>query len=226
MISTITIEDAVARMINVGEIPIGISLIDYLDAIVKEAEDKFDVAKARELPSKELDLLDLCIKANTAKFTFAENLIRHIEWELDTPSHISILKVSTDSGKTRQLVLSSVAEWASAHYYIDRFDYEELTNKSIELPTTKSEKLAINIAKDGLSAVLAKRLYITFALALEELVSSKKNSIGFGTADDINVAQTANVLFDRATKPKNYDTEILKSRIEVAIAMKKMFGKN
>jgi hypothetical protein len=74
--------------------------------------------------------------------------------------------------------------------------------------------------------VLAKRLYITFALALEELVASKKNPTGFGTADDINVAQTAESLYARTTNPKNYDIEILKSRIEVAIAMKKQFGKN
>jgi len=64
------------------------------------------------------------------------------------------------------------------------------------------------------------------ALALEELVSSKQNPIGFGTADDINVSQIAELLCERAAFRKNYNTEILKTRIEEAIAMKKLYGKN
>ena len=226
MANTITIEDAVARMVNVGKIPMGVSLLDHLDAIVSDAENKLEEAGEQELSSQQIELLGLCVKNNARKYTFAGELLKHIQWELDTPPKTSVLKVSPESGNTKQLELSSVAEWASDNYGIERFDYEELSNQSRELPNTNTEKLAEKVAKEGLTAVLAKRLYITFALALEELVSSKKNLTGFGTADDINVAQTAESLYARTTNPKNYDIEILKSRIEVAIAMKKMFGKN
>ena len=226
MANTITIEDAVARMVNVGKIPMGVSLLDYLGAIVNDAENKLEEAREQELSSQQIELLGLCVKNNARKYTFAGELLKHIQWELDTPPKSSVLKVSPESGNTMQLELSSVAEWASVYYGIDRFDYEELSNQSRELPNTNTEKLAEIIAKEGLTAVLAKRLYITFALALEELVASKKNPTGFGTADDINVAQTAESLYARTTNPKNYDIEILKSRIEVAIAMKKLFGKN
>ena len=226
MANTITIEDAVARMVNVGKIPMGVSLLDYLDAIVRDAENKLEEAREQELPHQEVQLLERCINAGTARYTLAGELLKHIQWELETPPKSSVLKVSPESGNTMQLELSSVAEWASVNYGIDRFDYEELSNQNRELPNTNTEKLAEKVAKEGLTAVLAKRLYITFALALEELVSSKKNPTGFGTADDINVAQTAESLYARTTSPKNYDIEILKSRIEIAIAMKKLFGKN
>jgi hypothetical protein len=204
----------------------GVSLLDYLDAIVNDAENKLEEAREQELPHQEVQLLERCINAGTARYTFAGELKAHIEWELATPLKTSVLKVSPESGNTEQLELSSVTEWARVHYGIDRFDYEELSNQSRELPNTNAEKSAEKVAKEGLTAVLAKRLYITFALALEELVASKKNPTGFGTADDINVAQTAESLYARTTNPKNYDIEILKSRIEVAIAMKKQFGKN
>jgi hypothetical protein len=226
MANTITIQDAVARMVNVGKIPMGVSLIKHLDDIVSDAEKKLEIARELGVSNQEVQLLERCINAGTARYTFAGELMKHIEWELDTPPKPSVLKVSSESGNTKQLELSSVAEWARVNYGIERFDYEELSNQSRELPNTNTEKLAEKVAKEGLTAVLAKRLYITFALALEELVSSKKNPTGFGTADDINVAQTAESLYARTTNPKNYDTEILKSRIEVAIAMKKMFGKN
>jgi hypothetical protein len=226
MANTITIEDAVARMVNVGKIPMGVSLINHLDDIVKIAENKLEIARELGVSNQEVQLLERCINAGTARYTFAGELMKHIEWELDTPPKPSVLKVSPESGNTKQLELSSVAEWASDNYGIDRFDYEELSNQSRELPNTNTEKLAEKVAKEGLTAVLAKRLYITFALALEELVASKKNPTGFGTADDINVAQTAESLYARTTNPKNYDIEILKSRIEVAITMKKLFGKN
>lgn len=242
MANTITIEDAVARMVNVGEIPLGVSLIDYLDAMVSAAEDKLDEAKEHKLSSQEIELLELCVKANEVKFTFATLLKQHIEWELATPPKTSIFKISTDSVNIRQLELSSVAEWAFINYGIDRFDYEELSNKSRELPITKSDMLAETIAKKGLTSKLATRLYISLAYLLEEFVSMKQvNTKLFGSVENINVDSVAEPLRLRALNfkgadPKRsldgeeyaqfYSKESLRSTIEVAIAMKKLFGKN
>jgi hypothetical protein len=242
MANTITIEDAVARMVNVGEIPLGVSLIDYLDAMVSAAEDKLDEAKEHKLSSQEIELLELCVKANEVKFTFATLLKQHIEWELATPPKTSVFKISTDSVNIRQLELSSVAEWAFINYGIDRFDYEELSNKSRELPITKSDMLAETIAKKGLTSKLATRLYISLAYLLEEFVSMKQvNTKLFGSVENINVDSVAEPLRLRALNfkgadPKRsldgeeyaqfYSKESLRSTIEVAIAMKKLFGKN
>ena len=226
MAGYITIEDAVARMVNVGIVPIGVSLLDYLNAIVGDAEDKLEEAKQRNLPSQELDLFELCVKANNNRYEFAVRLKQHIEWELETSLTPVILKRAPVPNNTEKLEIRSVVAWAMMHYGIDRFDYEELTSEAQETPVTTSEKEAVKIAKKGLSSILAQRLYITFALAIEELVSSKKNPVGFGSVDKINVDQTANLLSSRAGITKNFDTEILKNRIEVAIAMKKLYGKN
>ena len=242
MANTITIEDAVARMVNVGKIPMGVPLLDYLDAIVSDAENKLEEAKEQEVSNQEVQLLERCINAGTARYTFAGELLKHIEWELDTSPKTSVLKVSPESGNTMQLELSSVAEWASVYYGIDRFDYEELSNQSRELPNTNTEKFAEIIAKDGLSKKLATRLYISLAYLLEEFVAMKQtNTKLFGSVENINVDSVAEPLRLRALNfkgadPKRsldgeeyaqfYSKESLRSTIEVAIAMKKLFGKN
>jgi hypothetical protein len=242
MANTITIEDAVARMVNVGKIPMGVSLLDYLDAIVSDAENKLEEAKEQELPHQEVQLLEKWVNTSTCRYTFAGELIAHIEWELATPLKTSVLKVSPESGNTMQLELSSVAEWASVYYGIDRFDYEELSNQSRELPNTNTEKFAEIIAKDGLSKKLATRLYISLAYLLEEFVAMKQtNTKLFGSVENINVDSVAEPLRLRALNfkgadPKKsldgeeyaqfYSKESFRSTIEVAIAMKKLFGKN
>ena len=242
MANTITIEDAVARMVNVGKIPMGVSLLDYLDAIVNDAENKLEEAREQELPHQEVQLLERCINAGTARYTLAGELLKHIQWELDTPPKSSVLKVSPESGNTMQLELSSVAEWASVNYGIDRFDYEELSNQNRELPNTNAEKSAEKVAKDGLSKKLATRLYISLAYLLEEFVAMKQtNTKLFGSVENINVDSVAEPLRLRALNfkgadPKKsldgeeyaqfYSKESFRSTIEVAIAMKKLFGKN
>ena len=242
MANTITIEDAVARMVNVGKIPMGVSLLDYLTAIVRDAENKLEEAREQELPHQEVQLLERCINAGTARYTLAGELLKHIQWELDTPPKSSVLKVSPESGNTMQLELSSVAEWASVNYGIDRFDYEELSNQNRELPNTNAEKSAEKVAKDGLSKKLATRLYISLAYLLEEFVAMKQtNTKLFGSVENINVDSVAEPLRLRALNfkgadPKKsldgeeyaqfYSKESFRSTIEVAIAMKKLFGKN
>lgn len=242
MANTITIEDAVARMVNVGKIPMGVSLLDYLTAIVRDAENKLEEAREQELPHQEVQLLERCINAGTARYTFAGELMNHIKWELGTPPKSSVLKLSPESGNTMQLELSSVAEWACINYGIDRFDYEELSNQSRELSITRSEKKAEIIAKDGLSEKLATRLYISLAYLLEEFVSMKQADTKlFGSVENINVDSLAEPLRLRALNFKGawlkksldgeeyakfYSKESFRSTIEVAIAMKKLFGKN
>ncbi len=242
MANTITIEDAVARMVNMGDIPLGCPLLEYLNQLVTEAEDNYEKAKAQKLSSQELELLDLCVKANTSKYEFATLVMRHIEWELDTPPKTSLLKVSPDTGNTKKLDMASVAEWASFHYLIARFDYEELVNKSREIPITNSEKAAERIAGNGLNPKSITRLYVSLAYMLEEFIAVKQaNTKHFGTVENINVDSVAEPLrlralnFKGAAPKKNveseehaqfYSKESFRSTIEIAIAMKKMFGKN
>ena len=242
MANTITIEDAVARMVNVGKIPMGVSLLDHLDDIVKIAENKLEIARELGVSNQEVQLLERCINAGTARYIFAGELMNHIEWELDTPPKSSVLKVSPESGNTKQLELSSVAEWASDNYGIERFDYEELSNQNRELPNTNAETSAEKVVKDGLSKKLATRLYISLAYLLEEFVAMKQtNTKLFGSVENINVDSVAEPLRLRALNfkgadPKKsldgeeyaqfYSKESFRSTIEVAIAMKKLFGKN
>ncbi len=57
--SSITIEEAVARMVNVSNIPKESNLIDYLATWAFNAETEYEEAKKNGLPSKELELIEL-----------------------------------------------------------------------------------------------------------------------------------------------------------------------
>ena len=163
---------------------------------------------------------------------------------MDIFSNTTILKRQPNSSGTEKLEINSVAEWASTHYGIDRFDYEELNNESTELPITESERMATKIAekKISLTSKVATRLYISLAYLLEEFIHTKQtNSKLFGTVENIKVDSVAELLrlralsFKGAAPKKNpeneeyaqfYSKETFRSTIEIAIAMKKLFGKN
>lgn len=244
MANYITIEDAVARMVNVGKIEQGTTLLDHLEQITIDADAWVELDKNLDTPYEEYDFYELCAKGNKLKHQLAELILRHIKWELTTSPNISILKRQPNSSGTEKLEINSVAEWASTHYGIDRFDYEELNNESTELPITESERMATKIAekKISLTSKVATRLYISLAYLLEEFIHAKQtNSKLFGTVENIKVDSVAELLrlralsFKGAAPKKNpeneeyaqfYSKETFRSTIEIAIAMKKLFGKN
>lgn len=247
MSNAITIEEAVARMVNVSHIPIETDLIEFLNACAGNAENEYDKAKKDGLPDVQLELLQLRINACDLRYKLAKTIKQHMEWELQSPPKIAFLKRSSDTSVLARLELESVAEWADYHYGIGRLDYEELGNAARETPMTGAEKEAIKISEEGLSPKVIQRLFITFAYLVEAFVDAKKNPVGFGTPDNPIVLQVAETLHQRAVefhhgaaksketeakkniivdKVKNFDIETLKGRIEIARAMKKLFGKN
>ena len=229
MSNSITIEEAVARMVNVEYIPSGVALIDFLDATVSQAEEKLADAKENNMSSEQIKLLQSRFDAAENRFKLAGELIYQIEWELDRPGYSSLLKKASESSSIVRLEVDSVGDWAAQHYAFGRLDYEELKDTFTEKPVKNAEKEATKIARVGLTAKLAMRWLILFAHVLEALVEAKKNPTGFGTPENINILQNAESLLDRVVKFKGnekfFDIEIIKSRLETAIAMKKLFGK-
>jgi hypothetical protein len=229
MSNSITIEEAVARMVNVEYIPSGVALIDFLDATVSQAEEKLADAKENNMSSEQIKLLQSRFDAAENRFKLAGELIYQIEWELDRPGYSSLLKKASESSSIVRLEVDSVGDWAAQHYAFGRLDYEELKDTFTEKPVKNAEKEATKIARVGLTAKLAMRWLILFAHVLEALVEAKKNPTGFGTPENINILQNAESLRCRIVKFKNnekfFDIEIIKSRLETAIAMKKLFGK-
>ena len=239
MSNSITIEEAVARMVNFENIPDGISLIDSLDLCVRIAEDDLDEAKANKLPSKQIDLFKYRVKACNARFELAGYLKLLIEWELDTSLDNSCLKLSPDSSSTTRLEVDSMAEWAGDKFEIGRFGYEELKEEHKELknelqgelPKKAAENEACRIADEGLSGDLAKQLYNLSAFLLEEYVKIKlEKDKDYGSVDEPNKSKLAEELAQAASTSKGerrgYGKETLKTRIENALAMKELFVKD
>ena len=104
-----------------------------------------------------------------------------------------------------------------------------MNNAARETPTNQAEKKAVEINKNGLSGALATRLYITFACLLEGFVEAKNDPKEFGTPEKIKVSKVADSLLARVREfrvsDQFYDVETLKDRIEISLAMKKLFGK-
>ena len=163
------------------------------------------------------------------RFQLAHCFKNHIMAELENPSGSSLLKKSEQTSQILHIEYQSFLEWADQHYCMGRLDYEELNDSLMEKPSKRSEREAMKIAKEGMTGKVAMRVYILFAHLLELFIEAKKNKTGFGTANAINVTQTADSLHasiqDHRGDNKFFDTESIKTRIEVAIAMKKLYGK-
>ena len=224
MSNSITIEEAVARMVNIGNIPTGVSLIDYLDSLATQAEDQLADAKENKLPYEHIQLLERRFNAAVARYKFAGELKLHLEWELETPGYQSILRLANKSSNINLLELDSVSEWASEHYNISRIGYEELYDSVRAIPNTPTEQAAKTIAEIGLTSVLAKNYCVTFGYLIAQLAEIKGGKYGTPDKPNVNaIAESIATLTDN-DKIKRQSLESIKTRIENALAMKKLFG--
>ena len=227
MEKSITLNEAVARLMNIGSVPEDIDLIDYLDALILEAETNLGHAIDHQEP---LERYELTVKAANHRFQLAHCFKSHLLAELGKPPEARILKKSDETSSFTHTTVHSFLEWADQYYCMGRLDYEELNDSLLEPPVKHIEKEAIKIAEEGMTGTVALRLYVLFAHLLELFIKAKNNKTGFGTPDAINVTQTAESLHESIVLNRGidrfYNLEIIKSRIEIAIAMKKLFGKN
>lgn len=247
---SITIDDAIARIINVDHIPKEFKdILDYLSDIASKIETELEEAEQKELdeindqgfgvikpdlfnkvPNK---IVMLKIRLETAEFRFkyAAMLRQDIDWEIENNLDNSILKIADNNSGALQLDLKSVIDWAKQNHAIGRFNYEELSFEAQSKPEDKKYiNQAIDYSNIGLSGLLTKRFLITFAYTIEELVQIKNNSKKYGTSENINVSKVANDLLQRITNFKGderyYELRSLRDRIEIALAMKSHFGKH
>ena len=222
--SSITIDEAVARMINLGYIQPGYTLLDMTESLVANAEN--DDANKDGLPD---NILEARFKAHEARHYLASYLHRHLTSELENPPKNSLLIKSHDSTVIPKLDVESVAQWARHHYAIARFDYEELNyNAFIDDPMESIDKKVKAIINDGLTPKLAIRLYLTIAYLLEAFAEKAGNT--FGTPDNLNISEIAGELYTRALTEngetrKNHDESTINDRIKLAKPIKAHLNK-
>lgn len=224
MSNSLTIDEAVARMLNIDELPPDVEIVDYLDAIADQADTDLENAKLKQ---ESTETFEHCLKAAELRYQLAQHYKNHLLAELDRPSGTSLIKKSDKSSRIPHIELKSLEEWASRYYCIGRLDYEELKDRMLKKPITNKEIKAAKIAKTNLPGNGAKRLYILFAHSLALYVKAAQNKIGLGTPDAINVSQVAETLRQSVLEHSGNDTkfsvETIKTEIEIAIAMKNLF---
>jgi hypothetical protein len=109
--TSITIEDAVAEMVNMNYIPAGFTLLEMLEAFYDEAEFDYENARIDQLPVEQLAPLKIRLEACNTRLTLSELLMESLQHEVDSPEGSSIVLADD-----YRLTLESVSDWA-----IDRF---------------------------------------------------------------------------------------------------------
>lgn len=109
---TVTVEDAVARMVNMDYIPDGFSLIEMTAAFLEEAEVEHYNAKINHLPADQIAALQIRMDACKARHSLTQLLLDAIRNEIGNPEG-QIVKVSDDSNTEQHITFESLTSWAS-----------------------------------------------------------------------------------------------------------------
>lgn len=113
----ITIDEAIARMINMDYIPEGFTLEEMLRAFREEAEAEYEKGLSERLPDKQIELLELRLDACTSRYKLYVSLKEDLENEVNNPEQ-SDITISQDSSGVIQLTPDSVFYWSAIKYGI------------------------------------------------------------------------------------------------------------
>lgn len=116
--SVVTIEEAVAQMVNLAYIPTGLTLLEMLAAFQEEAEVEYHNARFELLPVAQLATLKIRVDACTARHTLAQLLMAHLCKEVASHES-SIVIVPNETSVEPSIDFASVSDWASDQYGIE-----------------------------------------------------------------------------------------------------------
>jgi len=175
--SSITIEEAVARMINFDYIPTGFSLLDMTEAFQEEAEVEYHNAKLDRLPEGQLDALMCRVEACKARHKQAESLLEHIKQELANPDD-SLLILSSDNSSIPRLEMESVADWASNKYGIGIPDWSDHDATKIHHADDAKNELYPNVDWKDVTIKIYRDYTIGYSIGKEKQKPSHFRFIG------------------------------------------------
>jgi hypothetical protein len=136
--SSITVEEAVAYMVNMDYIPAGLTLLEMLEAFSEEAEVEYENARINRVILK--TRMESCI----SRYNLAELLMESLQHEVDHPENSMIVLADESSGKPR-VTFDSVSEWAAYKYGIGISDPTAVDE---DLKGVRWEHVTIKIWKD------------------------------------------------------------------------------
>jgi hypothetical protein len=206
--SSITLEEAVARMVNLDYIPTGFTLLEMTSAFLEEAEVDYENARIDRLPDDQITSLKTRMDACNARHSLAQLLMVDLRQEIDD-SESGLVKVSSDSTSQVRLTLESVASWASDKYGIGIPEWSHAgQDADHSVQTVRWEDITIKIYaeyKIGCFYGNNSRKQSHFRdIGLMGLRKNATNNLGA-----ILIALSRGAKFPTATKPANKDKTAL-----------------
>ena len=142
--SSITVEEAVAYMVNMDYIPAGLTLLEMLAAFQEEAEVNHFNASLKRLPKDQNTTLKLRVDSCKARLLLTKQLLASLQNEIDHPEDSMIVLAEEDSDEQR-VTFDSVSYWAAYKYGIGITDSTTVDDK---LKGVRWEHVTIKIWKD------------------------------------------------------------------------------
>ena len=115
--SSVTAEEAVARMVNMDYIPEGFTLDEMLAAFSEEAQVEYENAQIDRLPADQIEALRVRVEATKSRLSLALLLLEDLREEARNTQGTTIA-LSQDSSSKPRYTLESVSEWAAFKYGI------------------------------------------------------------------------------------------------------------
>ena len=144
--SSITVEEAIAEMVNMYYIPAGFTLLDMLAAFQEEAEVNYENARIDRLPEDQITSFKIRMDSSRARHNLAQLLLKSLQYEVDHPEN-SMIVLANESSSKQRLTFESVADWAAVKYGIGISSWPKDTADE-NLENVRWEDLTIKIWKD------------------------------------------------------------------------------
>lgn len=189
--SSVTIEEAVAKMVNMDYIPAGFTLLEMTNAFREEAVLKYEEAEDNGDPYEDIQALKLHMESCQARHSLANLLFRSLRYEVNHPLGSKIVIADDSSGPIR-LTYKSVKYWAGDTFGIG----------------WAPEKISNGCLSDGIAAPNSEARWedITVKLYANQRIGYR---IGNGKGK-FKISTFANVgLTDKRKNEPNYQAGIL-----------------
>lgn len=152
---SITLEEAVARMVNMDFIPTGFTLLEMTAAFEQEAETEHANARSGYLPDGEtgplsadlIERLRIRLEVCEARNSLAHSLTDAIRRELADPEG-SLVSLPGGPSMAQRLTLESLIDWSTNRFGIGTWEWLRAHYQEIAKQKSRWEKITIKIYAD------------------------------------------------------------------------------
>lgn len=179
--TSLTLEEAVALLINLDYIPPDFSLLQMTEAFLEEAEVEYHNAKIDCLPQSQLDFLKLRLNVCETRHKLAQDLIDLLHYEIDNRLVDSAIELSNEATAVPRVKFNSVFDWSTS-FGIGITEWNRShssinTKKVCQETQARWEDVTIKIYKHNkISCKIGEKSYKRSSFEKIGLIDKRKNS--------------------------------------------------